>query len=64
MAPMRALPALLVVVLTLLLAACSSGPGDKFRIVAGSENTVLEPIVAEFCKERLQNLFMRENAPL
>jgi Ca-activated chloride channel family protein len=49
---MRALSAILIVGLTLLLAACSNGGGDKFKIVAGSENTVLEPIVTEFCKQK------------
>lgn len=33
-----------------LLAACSSR-GPDFKIVAGSENQVLEPIVQDFCKE-------------
>jgi Ca-activated chloride channel family protein len=35
--------------LALLLAACSDEKPIDFKIVAGSENTVLEPIVQDFC---------------
>lgn len=52
MAPMHALATLAALGLTLLLAGCSFGPAEKFSVVAGSENTVLEPIVAEFCKQK------------
>ncbi|MCB9992080.1 MAG: substrate-binding domain-containing protein [Hyphomicrobiaceae bacterium] len=34
------------------LAACSSGPKTPFAIMAGSENTVLQPLVEQFCAER------------
>lgn len=37
----------------LALAACSGPGGSKpFTIVSGSENTVLEPIVTDFCKQK------------
>lgn len=49
---MRALAAFLALSLTLLLSACGNNPGQPFKIVAGSENTVLEPIVSEFCKQK------------
>jgi Ca-activated chloride channel family protein len=43
----------IVLVAALALAACGqSGGGKPFAIVAGSENTVLEPIVAEFCQQK------------
>lgn len=49
---MRALAAVFALGLTLLLAACGSNAGGQFSIVAGSENTVLQPIVTEFCKSK------------
>ncbi len=36
----------------LLLAGCNFGKGPEFSIVSGSENTVIQPIVEEFCKSR------------
>jgi len=36
---------------TLGLAACGNG-GPEFSIISGSENTVIEPIVQEFCKQK------------
>lgn len=36
---------------TVLVAGCSS-PGPDFKILSGSENQVLEPIVQEFCKDK------------
>jgi|AraplaMF_Col_mMF_1032025.scaffolds.fasta_scaffold00022_226 Ca-activated chloride channel family protein len=36
--------------LALLVAACSDEKPIDFKIVAGSENTVVEPIVQEFCR--------------
>lgn len=51
MGQMRA--ALLAMLLgLLLLGGCSSGAKAPFKIVSGSENTVLEPIVLEFCQSR------------
>lgn len=47
----RALAALLILTMTLALAGCGTHAPD-FAIVSGSENTVLEPIVQEFCKQR------------
>src|SRR5262245_22634626 len=44
---LRFLPSLAV--LALLLAACSDEKPIDFKIVAGSESAVLEPIVQEFC---------------
>lgn len=41
-----------VLLLALLVAACNGGSGGTFKIVAGSENTVLQPIVEEFCKQK------------
>ena len=38
--------------LTILLHGCGGSPGPEFKIVSGSENQVLEPIVQEFCKEK------------
>ena len=49
---MRALAAILALGLTLLLVACGDNSRQPFKIVAGSENTVLEPIVGEFCKQK------------
>src|ERR1700752_2714094 len=46
----KALTSVLLLAL-LLLAACNSG-NVKFSIVSGSENTVLEPIVQEFCAKQ------------
>ncbi len=38
---------------TLLLSSCNvGGQVSKFSIISGSENTVLQPIVEEFCKEK------------
>ncbi|CDZ40399.1 Von Willebrand factor type A [Neorhizobium galegae bv. officinalis] len=34
------------------LAGCNIGKGPDFSIVSGSENTVLQPIVEEFCKQK------------
>jgi Ca-activated chloride channel family protein len=42
--------AISIAALALLVAACSQEKPIDFKIVAGSENTVLEPIVQEFCK--------------
>lgn len=42
---------LLALAAAALLAACTPS-GPEFRIVSGSENTVLEPIVLAFCKEK------------
>lgn len=40
----------------LLLAGCNPfGKGPDFSIVSGSENTVLQPIVEEFCKQKNAN---------
>ncbi len=37
----------------LALSSCNvGGQGPKFSIISGSENTVLQPIVEEFCKEK------------
>jgi Ca-activated chloride channel family protein len=37
----------------LALAGCNfGGKGPKFSIVSGSENTVIQPIVEEFCKQK------------
>jgi Ca-activated chloride channel homolog len=52
MAPMRAALASMALGLLLLLSGCGSGPKEPFKIVSGSENTVLEPIVSEFCRSR------------
>jgi Ca-activated chloride channel family protein len=42
-----------VLVAAATLAACDRSSGGKpFAIVSGSENTVLEPIVSEFCQQR------------
>lgn len=43
--------ALVALVAALFLSGCSS-KGPDFSIVSGSENTVLEPIVQEFCKRK------------
>ncbi len=44
---------LVMFVVALTLAACDRpGGGKSFAIVAGSENTVLEPIVTEFCRQK------------
>ena len=42
---------LVLAALALLLAACAAR-AESFAIVSGSENTVLEPIVEEFCKKQ------------
>jgi Ca-activated chloride channel homolog len=34
------------------LAGCSDEPAQEFKIVAGSENRTLEPVVQAFCKDR------------
>jgi len=34
------------------LAGCNFGKGPDFSIVSGSENTVIQPIVEEFCKSK------------
>jgi len=39
-------------VIALALAACDRGPPRSFSFVAGSENTVLQPIVETFCKQQ------------
>ncbi|WP_432761553.1 substrate-binding domain-containing protein [Rhizobium calliandrae] len=36
----------------LALTGCNSGMGQKFSIVSGSENTVIQPIVEEFCQQK------------
>ncbi len=43
-------PLLIAAVFALGLAGCGGQPPIKFAFVAGSENTVIEPIVQEFCK--------------
>jgi len=44
---------LVLVAVGLTLAACGdNGGGQPFTIVSGSENTELEPIVQEFCKQK------------
>ena len=48
----RPFPRLVAVALALVLAGCGGQPAIKFAFVAGSENTVMEPIVQEFCKSR------------
>ena len=49
----NALRILVLLVIGAMLAACSGpGGGKAFTIVSGSENTVLEPIVTEFCKQK------------
>ena len=49
---MRVLPRLaLLVIAGAVVAGCQSR-GPDFKIVAGSENQLLEPIVREFCKEQ------------
>ncbi|MGV8955464.1 MAG: substrate-binding domain-containing protein [Cypionkella sp.] len=48
---LRALCAGLLLTMTLGLAACGKN-GPEFSIVSGSENTVIEPIVQEFCAQR------------
>ncbi len=50
MAPLLRL--LIVLFVALGLSACDTPPGQQFAIVSGSENTVLEPIVADFCKQK------------
>jgi Ca-activated chloride channel family protein len=40
-----------ILAFTLLLSACGNS-GPEFSIISGSENTVIEPIVQEFCKEK------------
>lgn len=50
---LKVLPALAAAALT--LAACSEEKPIDFKIVAGSENTALEPIVQEFCKSHSMN---------
>jgi Ca-activated chloride channel family protein len=47
----KTLTSVLVLAFALLLAACN-GSNVKFSIVSGSENTVLEPIVQEFCAKQ------------
>ncbi|TPL08949.1 hypothetical protein FJ938_08240 [Mesorhizobium sp. B2-4-14] len=47
----KTLTSVLVLAVSLLLAACNSS-NVKFSIVSGSENTVLEPIVQEFCAKQ------------
>jgi Ca-activated chloride channel family protein len=44
-----------IAALALLLSACSPEKPIDFKVVAGSENTVLEPIVQEFCKSHSMN---------
>jgi Ca-activated chloride channel family protein len=46
---LRSLP--ILAALALLLAACDAQKPIDFKIIAGSENTVLEPIVQEFCRD-------------
>jgi Ca-activated chloride channel family protein len=48
---LRALSAVLLLTMALALAACSKN-GPEFSIVSGSENTVIEPIVQEFCAQK------------
>ena len=43
-------PLLIAAAIALGLAGCGGQPAIKFAFVAGSENTVMEPIVQEFCK--------------
>lgn len=47
----KTLSSVLLLAVSLLLAACNSS-NVKFSIVSGSENTVLEPIVQEFCAKQ------------
>jgi Ca-activated chloride channel family protein len=47
----KTLTCVLLLALSVLLAACNAN-NVKFSIVSGSENTVLEPIVQEFCKKQ------------
>ncbi|NYJ09614.1 Ca-activated chloride channel family protein [Rhizobium leguminosarum] len=50
---MRALLSGLALLAALALAGCDPfGKGPDFSIVSGSENTVLQPIVEEFCKQK------------
>ncbi|MDE1996733.1 MAG: substrate-binding domain-containing protein, partial [Rhizobiaceae bacterium] len=48
----RIVLAVLALTAALALAGCNSGSGPKFSIVSGSENTVIQPIVEEFCKQK------------
>ncbi len=50
----RTLALILVLAAIVTLSACgrNGGGGTPFAIVAGSENTVLEPLVSEFCQQR------------
>ncbi len=48
---LKALLAASMLAAGLLLSACSNS-GPEFSIISGSENTVLEPIVQEFCKQK------------
>ncbi|SCB56829.1 Ca-activated chloride channel family protein [Rhizobium aethiopicum] len=49
----RALLSGLALIAALALAGCNPfGQGPEFSIVSGSENTVLQPIVEEFCKQK------------
>lgn len=49
----KTVAALLTLTMVLAVAACDSfGPGPDFAIVSGSENTILEPIVQEFCASK------------
>ncbi|MGO7425823.1 substrate-binding domain-containing protein, partial [Rhizobium ruizarguesonis] len=50
---MRALLSGLALLALLSLSGCNPfGQGPEFSIVSGSENTVLQPIVEEFCKQK------------
>ena len=44
-----------IAALALLVSACTPEKPIDFKIVAGSENTILEPIVQEFCKSHSMN---------
>ncbi len=46
----KPIPLLVVGAFALALAACGGQAPIKFAFVAGSENTVMEPIVQEFCR--------------
>lgn len=47
----KALLTALALATTLVLAGCGN-KGPEFSIISGSENTVLEPIVQDFCKQK------------
>ena len=44
-----------IAALALLASACTKEAPVDFKIVAGSENTVLEPLVQEFCRDHNMN---------